>query len=83
MYQKFLLSKREQVEKEKTAQKDEIYSNTFEWRFEFPQVLNDDSDFVGFDVVIGNPPYSGESANKGEWIMKLMEDYKKDGYYPV
>ena len=26
--------------------------------------------------VIGNPPYSGESANKGEWIMKLMEDYK-------
>ncbi|MEZ4525650.1 MAG: DNA methyltransferase [Desulfobacterales bacterium] len=28
-------------------------------------------------VVIGNPPYSGESANKGEWIMKLMEDYKK------
>lgn len=29
-------------------------------------------------VVIGNPPYSGESANKGEWIMKLMEDYKKE-----
>jgi predicted helicase len=28
--------------------------------------------------VIGNPPYSGESANKGEWIMKLMEDYKKE-----
>ena len=29
-------------------------------------------------VVIGNPPYSGESANKGEWIMSLMEDYKKE-----
>ncbi|TXK30866.1 DNA methyltransferase [Pontibacter qinzhouensis] len=28
--------------------------------------------------VIGNPPYSGESANKGEWIMRLMEDYKKE-----
>jgi predicted helicase len=28
--------------------------------------------------VIGNPPYSGESANKGEWIMGLMEDYKKE-----
>ena len=28
--------------------------------------------------VIGNPPYSGESANKGQWIMKLMEDYKKE-----
>ena len=28
--------------------------------------------------VIGNPPYSGESANKGEWIMSLLEDYKKE-----
>ena len=28
--------------------------------------------------VIGNPPYNGESANKGKWIMKLMEDYKKE-----
>jgi adenine-specific DNA-methyltransferase len=34
-----------------------IYENAFEWRFEFPEVLNDDGDFVGFDVVIGNPPY--------------------------
>ncbi len=29
-------------------------------------------------VIIGNPPYSGESANKGEWIMSLMDDYKKE-----
>jgi predicted helicase len=28
--------------------------------------------------IVGNPPYLGESANKGEWIMKLMEDYKKE-----
>ena len=34
-----------------------IYKNAFEWRFEFPEVLNDNGDFVGFDVVIGNPPY--------------------------
>ena len=27
-------------------------------------------------VVVGNPPYSGESQNKGEWIMRLMDDYK-------
>jgi len=31
--------------------------NAFEWRFEFPEVLNEDGDFVGFDVIIGNPPY--------------------------
>ncbi len=28
--------------------------------------------------IIGNPPYSGESANKGDWIMSLMQDYKKE-----
>lgn len=34
-----------------------IYENAFEWRFEFPEVLNDDGDFIGFDAIIGNPPY--------------------------
>ncbi|MCX8473646.1 MAG: Eco57I restriction-modification methylase domain-containing protein [Sediminibacterium sp.] len=34
-----------------------IFENAFEWRFEFPEVLNDEGDFIGFDVVIGNPPY--------------------------
>lgn len=34
-----------------------VYENAFEWRFEFPEVLTDDGDFKGFDVVIGNPPY--------------------------
>jgi len=34
-----------------------IYENAFEWRFEFPEVLNNDGGFVGFDAVIGNPPY--------------------------
>jgi adenine-specific DNA-methyltransferase len=34
-----------------------IYENAFEWRFEFPEVLDDDGDYIGFDVVIGNPPY--------------------------
>lgn len=35
----------------------QVFENAFEWRFEFPEVLNDEGDFVGFDVVIGNPPY--------------------------
>ncbi|MBN1252274.1 MAG: class I SAM-dependent DNA methyltransferase [Bacteroidales bacterium] len=44
------------------AQKEEtinnaIYHNAFEWRFEFPEVLDDNGNYVGFDVVIGNPPY--------------------------
>lgn len=42
-----------------------IYENAFEWRFEFPELLNNDGDFVGFDVVIGNPPY-GATISKME-----------------
>lgn len=34
-----------------------IYENAFEWRFEFPEVLNGDGDYIGFDLIIGNPPY--------------------------
>ena len=43
-----------------------IYENAFEWRFEFPEVLNDNGDFVGFDVVIGNPPYIQQRKLKGQ-----------------
>jgi predicted helicase len=28
--------------------------------------------------VIGNPPYAVSSSNKGEWILSLIENYKKD-----
>jgi hypothetical protein len=34
-----------------------IYENAFEWRFEFPEVLDSKGDFIGFDIIIGNPPY--------------------------
>ncbi|MDY7003328.1 MAG: TaqI-like C-terminal specificity domain-containing protein [Cyanobacteriota bacterium] len=37
-----------------------VYENALEWRFEFPEVLNDNGDFVGFDVVIGNPPWGAK-----------------------
>jgi len=39
------------------AKNNKIFENAFEWRFEFPEVLNNDGDFVGFDIIIGNPPY--------------------------
>lgn len=38
-------------------QQTEIYKDSFEWRFQFPEVLDDDGEFIGFDIVIGNPPY--------------------------
>ena len=39
-----------------------VFENAFEWRFEFPEVLNHNGDFLGFDVVIGNPPYIRQEA---------------------
>ncbi|MGL5771635.1 MAG: Eco57I restriction-modification methylase domain-containing protein, partial [Bacteroidales bacterium] len=45
-----------------------IYLDAFEWRIEFPEVLDDNGNFVGFDCIIGNPPYiqlqsMGQSAD--------------------
>ena len=53
-----------------------IYENAFEWRFEFPEVLNEDGDFVGFDVVIGNPPYIQLQAMKEVSEQLQQFDYK-------
>jgi len=56
----------------------EIYKNAFEWRFEFPEVLDDDGNYIGFDVVIGNPPYI--RADNPE-IKKQREEIKKYNAY--
>lgn len=41
-----------------------IFRNAFEWRFEFPEVLADDGSYIGFDAIIGNPPYIKERDAK-------------------
>jgi hypothetical protein len=51
-----------------------IYENAFEWRFEFPEVLNDNGDFKGFDAVIGNPPY----IRVQELEYQLIDFYKSN-----
>ena len=57
-----LLKKLKKQLKDLEAEYDEIecnklYDNAFEWRFEFPSLLDDDGNFMGFDLIIGNPPY--------------------------
>ncbi len=42
-----------------------IYDDAFEWRLEFPEVLDDAGNYVGFDIVIGNPPYFNIDAFGG------------------
>ncbi len=51
-----------------------IFENAFEWRFEFPEVLNDDGDFVGFDVVIGNPPYGLFNKKQNKKVALTTDD---------
>lgn len=51
-----------------------IFNVSFEWRFEFPEVLDSDGNFLGFDVVIGNPPYV--TKLKEEEINYFQENYK-------
>ena len=51
-----------------------IYENAFEWRFEFPEVLDDNGEFLGFDVVIGNPPYIRQEEFK-EHKLYLKANY--------
>ncbi len=51
-----------------------IYEDAFEWRFEFPEVLDDDGNFIGFDVVIGNPPYV--NLEKMKYFSKAVESFE-------
>lgn len=56
-----------------------LYENAFEWRFEMPEVLNDEGDYVGFDVVIGNPPYIDSEMMVNSGLMAERE-YISDVY---
>ncbi len=54
------------------------YQNAFEWRFEFPEVLDDEGNFLGFDCIIGNPPYIRQEHIKD--IKPLLEKQYQDFY---
>ncbi|WP_025455402.1 type IIG restriction enzyme/methyltransferase [Helicobacter pylori] len=56
----------------------ERYANALEWRFEFPEVLNDEGDFLGFDCIIGNPPYIRQEQIKD--LKPLLEKQYQDFY---
>ncbi len=54
------------------------YQNAFEWRFEFPEVLDDEGNFSGFDCIIGNPPYIRQEHIKD--LKPLLEKQYQDFY---
>ncbi len=56
----------------------ERYANALEWCFEFPEVLDDEGDFLGFDCIIGNPPYIRQEQIKD--IKPLLAKQYQDFY---
>ena len=50
-----------------------IYLGAFEWRIEFPEVLDAEGNFLGFDCIIGNPPYIQlQSMGKSADVLERM-----------
>ena len=56
-----------------------------EERLDFAKFITDESNAASLIkrdtpvmVVMGNPPYNEKSANNGDWIMDLMNDYKQE-----
>ena len=47
-------------------------AHTFEWRFDFPDMLDKRGEFAGFDIITGNPP--------AVWLQKLSTDYRQQNY---
>jgi adenine-specific DNA-methyltransferase len=79
------ITEKEKLEKEITKlvkQKEEqeqsnVYDNALEWRFEFPEVLDVEGNFTGFDIVIGNPPYIQMQKDGGRLANEIKEmNYK-------
>lgn len=60
-----------------------FYREAFEWRFEFPEVLDEDGNYIGFDLVIGNPPYLLiQNLNDDLLISYYTEFFKTAKYKP-
>ena len=65
------------IEEENRILNNQKYTDSFEWRFEYPQLLDDKGAFIGFDIIIANPPYIKE----GRMSKTFFEPYKDSPYY--
>ena len=67
---------REQV-KLQDIEEDSGLTNTFEWFYEFPAVLDEEGNYRGFDVIVGNPPYvrQEELAELKPYLKKHYQVY--------
>ena len=57
-----------------------VMKDALEWMIEFPEVLNEDGVFEGFDVIIGNPPYiSLEKLSMASPVYESMRRIDEEG----
>lgn len=57
------------------------FPKAMEWRFEFPEVLDENGDFEGFDMMVANPPYIAIQTLRENiaYISKKYETYEQSG----
>lgn len=59
----------------------EVLKNRLEWMIEFPEILDESGTFVGFDVMIGNPPYiSLEQLHQESLVYESMQRLDENNY---
>ena len=59
---------------DRQAEHQSVMAHSIEWMIEFPEVLQEDGTFDGFDVVIGNPPYiSLENLSRDVAVYRSMK----------
>lgn len=51
----------------------QIHEGAFEWRTEFPEALDDDGAFRGFDAVVANPPYIDSERMANDGLQEMRE----------
>ncbi len=68
---KELVNAQERYEKKKRS----VFAKTLEWRFEFPEVLDNKGNFTGFDAIVGNPPYiSAVNMARNKWLKAYFKN---------
>ncbi len=64
---------------ERQAEQQSVMAHSIEWMIEFPEVLQEDGTFDGFDVVIGNPPYiSLQNLSNDVAVYRSMKQLGED-----
>ena len=56
------------------------YIGAFEWAIEFPELINEQGTFLGFDCILGNPPYGLINKKQGQNVSISVPDKVYDFY---